>query len=139
MAETCPYGIIKDVGTLFHIFMVITDAVVKEIALPMNAQFSCRERFPRADSLFESVFPLKRNHGMEVIRHENHETACPFFMIMIELGRAQKRHSQNGVAKLIQSLRISTNRDKKTGIPFDPLRNVMTQSAFLIHCLDEGQ
>ena len=68
---------------LFY-FMMVAQAVIGEIALPIDAIFSCNELFPVLDRCCHSRFARKRNDRMQMIRHEQAQAAMPDESLVIE-------------------------------------------------------
>src|SRR5215467_6663685 len=56
-------------GFLFQL-MVIAQAVIEKIALPIHTMFSSDELFPVLHDRLHSRFTRERKNGMQMIRHE---------------------------------------------------------------------
>lgn len=70
-------GIHQNVTGLFDQFMMGSQSVIKEIALPFNAQFKREEFFPIGNQDFHAGFAREGHDGVQVIRHQQAEPTMP--------------------------------------------------------------
>jgi hypothetical protein len=66
--ESCANGILKDIVSDFAYLLVMAQAMVEKIALPLDANISSGPMFPRPDG--RRHFLGKRCKKMQMVRHD---------------------------------------------------------------------
>src|SRR6266496_570699 len=70
LAQSFANRIHQYVASFLLQFMMVAQAVIEEIALPIHAMLSGDELFPVLDGVFHSRFARERNDRMQMIRHK---------------------------------------------------------------------
>jgi hypothetical protein len=77
LAQSFPNRIHQDVAGFLVQFVVIAQAVIEKIALPIHAVLSGGELFPVLHRRFHSRVARKRNDRMQMIWHKQAQPAMP--------------------------------------------------------------
>src|SRR5882724_8581843 len=115
---------------------MVTQAVIKKIALPIDAMFSGNEFLPVLDRCCHSRFPRERDESMQMIRHKQAQAAMPDESLVIKPHRSQHslangraRHSVRAErqTQLVFTRRHTVDRDKEPTALGHPLWNCVRQ------------
>ena len=89
LAQLFANRIHEDITGLLFQFVMVAQAVIEKIALPVHAMMSSDELLPVLDSRLHSRFARERNNRMEMIRHKQAQVAMPdqFFMVEFHSGK----------------------------------------------------
>jgi len=75
--------------------MMVAQAVLEKIALPIHAMFSRDELLPIPDGRLHSRFARERNNGVQMIRHKQTKAAMPDESLVVEF-----HGGEHGIASL---------------------------------------
>jgi len=113
----------QDVARFFVYLVLIAQTVIKEIALPIYAMFSSAELFPVLDGCRHSGFTRKRDDCVQMIRHQQTQSAMPNASFMVELHRFEHTIADVCAAQLVLPARHAVNGDEKPTTVGYPLWN----------------
>lgn len=99
--------------------------MVKEIVLPVRAFMHRQIPFPVADNSPHRGILWKRDNGVKVIRHQQHQSAMPFEFVMVEPCGLQSSISPTGVTELVRPTNGTLDRDEKETAFLNPDRHFM--------------
>jgi hypothetical protein len=101
--------------------------MIKKIALPFHTQSGRNESFPVCNHGLHSRFAWEGNDGVQMIRHEQAQTAMPDELVVIMRRRGKNAIADVGTAKQICSGRHAFDGDEKPTALCNPLRNGVGQ------------
>src|SRR5207248_9365042 len=84
LAKSFPNRIHQDVAGFLCQFVMIAQAVIEKIALPIHAMFSGDELLPILDGRCHSRLTRERDDSVQMIRHKQAQTAMPDEFLVIE-------------------------------------------------------
>jgi hypothetical protein len=88
-------GIHQDVAGFLFQFVMVAQAVIEKIALPIHAMVSGDELLPVLNGRFHSRFARERNNGVQMIGHKQAQAAMPNEFLVL------KFHSgEHGIASV---------------------------------------
>ena len=106
---------------------MVTQPVIEEIELPLNSMKAGKIPFPVPDSRSQTRLTRKRNNGMQVIGHEQHDPAMPFEVAVIIGGSRKDCLAHSSAAELVLSPGCAVKREEKETPLCDPMRDVVGQ------------
>jgi len=121
----------QDVTDFLLFFVMIAQTVVEEISLPIDLRFGGEEMFPVGEDCFHRRFAWKRNDGMEVIRHEEHQSAVPRAFLVVVRGSGEHGIARAGSTDRVGASRLAVDRDEEERTFRDPRRNLVRKSCAL--------
>jgi hypothetical protein len=89
-AEGFPDRIQPDIRRFLLQVVLIADAMIEEISLPWNAKISGLIGLPFPDHFAQRFVVWKAEQGMQVVGHEQEQSAVPSSLHVIEFGRLQQ-------------------------------------------------
>ena len=107
--------------------MMIAQAVIEEITLPIHALFSGDILLPVLDRCLHSRFARKGEDGVQMIRHEQAQATMPDEFVVIEFHRGEHCIAGARVAQLVIARGHAVDRDEKPTPLRHPLRNCVWQ------------
>ena len=107
--------------------MMVAEAVIEKIALPIHAMFSSDELFPVLDGVFHSPFPRERNDRMQMIRHKQAQPAMPDESLMVEFHGRQHGIASVCATQLVFSRWHTVDGYKEPTALAHPLRNCVRE------------
>jgi hypothetical protein len=117
----------QDITGLLFQFVMVAQAVIEEIALPVHAMMSSDELLPVLDSRLHSRFTRERNNRMQMIRHEQAQAAMPEQFFMVKFHRGKHRGASVLTAQLVFARQYAADGDKEPTAVIDPLWNGVRQ------------
>jgi len=127
LAQSFANRIHQDIAAFLLQFVMVAQAVIEEITLPIHAMFSGDELLPVLDGRCHSRFARERHDSMQMIRHEDAETAMPDESFVIESDRGEHGIASVCAAQLVLARRHAVNGDKEPATLGHPLRNCVRQ------------
>jgi hypothetical protein len=106
-AKAASHRVHQDVTDLLLFLVVITQAMIKEIALPFYLLVSGQEMFPVGHTRFHALLARESDDAVEVIGHEEHQPAVP------EGQGGEDRVTNSGAAKLVWPTRSAVDGDEE--------------------------
>ena len=103
--------------------MMVAQAVLEKIALPIDAMFSRDELLPIPDGRLHSRFARERNNGVQMIRHKQTKAAMPDESLVVEFHGGEHGIASFCAAELVFAGRHAVDGDKKPTSLCHPLRN----------------
>ncbi len=103
--------------------MIIAQAVIEKIALPMNGMISGNELLPVLDGRLHSRFARERNNGVQMIRHKQTQAAMPDESLVVEFHGGEHGIASACAAELVFARRHAVDGDKEPTSLGHPLRN----------------
>src|SRR5882724_3173853 len=122
LAQSFANRIHQDVAGFLVQFVMVAQAVIAKIALPIHAMFSGDELFPVLDGCCHSRFARECHDRVEMIRHKQAEAAMPEESLVVEPHRSEHgiangraRHSVRAGLRtqLVFARRHAVNGDKE--------------------------
>jgi hypothetical protein len=101
LAQSFANRIHKDVAGFLFEFMMVTQAMIEKIALPIHAMFSGQEFLPVPDDCLHSRFARERNDCMKVVGHEQAQSTMPEQFLVVEFHGCEHGIASAGTAQLI--------------------------------------
>ena len=92
---------------------MIAQAVVEEIALPIDTMFSSDELFPVLDGCYHSRFTWECHDRVQMIRHKQAQAAMPDESLVVEAHRGEHGIASVCAAQLVFARRHAVDRDKE--------------------------
>jgi hypothetical protein len=103
LAQTFANRIHQNIMRLLFQFVMIAEPMIVKVSLPMHAMLSCHELLPVPDRGFHPRLARERKNGMQMVRHQQTQTAVPEERIMIVFHRREDRVTNTRPAQLIFS------------------------------------
>jgi hypothetical protein len=125
LAQSFPNRIHQDVASFLFQFVMIAQAVIEEIALPIHAMFSSNELFPVLDGRCPSWFARKCHDRVQMVWHKQAETAVPDESLVIESHSGEHSLAEIRATQLVFAWRHAVDGDKEPTTLGDPLWNCM--------------
>jgi hypothetical protein len=127
LAQSFADRIHQDVAGFLFQFVMVAQAMIEEIALPINAVFSCNELFPVLDGCCHSRFTWECHDCVQMIRHKQAQAGVPDESLVIESDRGEHGIASVCTTQLVFARRHAVDRDKEP-TPFGhPLWNCVRQ------------
>ena len=127
LAQPLPSRIHQKVTGFFFQFVMIPQAVIEKIALPLHAMFSRNELLPIVDGRLHSWFTWDGNDRVQMIRHQQTQTTVPDEPLVIELHGGEHSVPGIGSVQLILAAGDAVDSDKEPTAVGHPLRNCVRQ------------
>src|SRR5947207_13062316 len=84
LAQSFPNRIHQDVARFLFQFVMVAQAMIEKIALPIDAMLSSNELFPVRDGSCHSWFARECHDRVKMVRHKQAETAVPDESLVIK-------------------------------------------------------
>ncbi len=120
-------GIHQDVIRLLVHFVMVVQAMIEEVALPIHAVFPGYIFLPVFDHRGHSGLARQGQDGVQVIRHEQTKAAMPEELLVIVFHSCQHAIADVGAAQLVFTPGHTIDGDEKPTALGDPLRNCVRQ------------
>jgi hypothetical protein len=91
--------------------VVIAQAMIEEVSLPFDFLMYGQEVFPVRYSSLHACVLRKSNNGVEMIRHEKHESTMPRELLVIVRRRSKDGIAGIGAAELIETTSFAVDCD----------------------------
>ncbi len=109
------HGILADVEALGVEVFIIAQAVIEEVALPLNFRPMAGEVFPSGNHFWQRFVRWKTGQEMEVVGHREKQPQVPAsHLVIVQGGRLQDFPCRRG-AELILSLGLGAEGDEVNG------------------------
>ena len=122
-AQSFANRIHQDVAGLLLQFMMVAQAVVEKIALPIHAMFSGDELLPIPDGRLHPRFAWERNNRVQMIRHKQTKAAMPEESLVVKFHGVEHGIASVCAAELVLARRHTVDRDKEPTSLGHPLWN----------------
>src|SRR5438876_293693 len=93
--------------------MMVAQAVVEKIALPIYAMFSRDELLPIPDGRLHPRFARERNNRVQMIRHKHAQAAMPDGSLVVEFHGDEHGIASFCAAELVLARRHAVDGDKE--------------------------
>ena len=123
LAQSFSNRIHQNVARFLVQFVVIAQAVIEKIALPIHAMLSGDELFPVLHRRFHSRFTRERNDRMHMIWHKQAQSAMPDESLVVEFHGGEHSIANVCAAQLVFASPHAVNRDEKPTVVGHPLWN----------------
>ncbi len=107
--------------------MMVAQAVLEKIALPIHAMFSRDEFLPIPDGRLHSRLARECNNGAQMIRHKQAKVAMPDEPLVVELHGGEHGIASFCAAELVFARRHAVDGNKEPTALGHPLRNRVRQ------------
>jgi hypothetical protein len=127
VAQSFANRIHQNLARFLFQFVVVAQAVIKKIALPINTLISGDEPFPILNGGLHSRLAWKRNNRVQMIRHKQAHTAMPDESLVVELHSGEHGTASVCAAELVFARRHAIDGDKEPTALGYPLWNCVRQ------------
>ena len=105
--------------------MMITQAVVKKVTLPIHVVLTRYKPLPVFHRRFHSRIARKCQDSVPMVRHEQRQAAMPNQLVVVVFDGGEHRVARVRAAQLVLPRRHAFDRDEEPTPIGDPLRNCM--------------
>src|SRR6266446_2562943 len=95
---------------------MVTQAVIKKIALPIEVMLSGNEFLPVLDRCCHSRFPRERHDSMQMIRHEYAQAAMPDESLVIKPHRGKHGVANGRARSPLRAVLVAIQAAARTGV-----------------------
>jgi len=127
LAQSFPDRIHQDVAGFLFQFVMVAQAMIEEIALPIDTMFSSDELFPVLDGCCHSRFTWECHDRVQMIRHKQAQAAMPNESLVIKFHGLEHGVASLYAAQLVFAWWHAIDGDKEPTALGDPLRNCVRQ------------
>ena len=126
-AQAFANGIHQNIFILFLQLVMVTQAMVKKIALPFHPKLDRHKLLPVGDQCFHARRTREGDDGVQMVGHEQTNSAMPEKVFMVVRHRCEHAVANSGLAKLVFARRHAFDGDEKTAAFRHPLRDGVWQ------------
>jgi hypothetical protein len=127
LAQAFANRIHQDIAGFLFQFVMIAQAMIEKITLPIHAMFSRDELLPIPDRRLHSWFARKRNNRVQMIGHEHAQAAMPARSLVVEFHGVKHGIASFCAAELVFSRRHTVDGDKEPAALGHPLPDCVRQ------------
>ena len=93
--------------------MVISQAVIKEVALPFDLMLTRQKVLPVSDDLLYPNLAWESDDGVQMVGHQQHQAAMPDQILVVVFGGRQDGRASWLTTELVQLSRNAVDRDEE--------------------------
>jgi len=129
LAQTLPNRVLEDIIGLRAGFVVIAQAVIEEVPLPVDALSSREIPLPICDGALQARLARESDDAMQMIGHQQHQPAMPQQVSVIMGGSSEYGVTDSRAAKLIVRGGLTPNGNEENAALGNPLRDLVWEAA----------